>query len=222
MKFASLCVLSYKRPERLKECLTSLINNTNYPYELIVNLDGSDDPENLNFVHNLYLQAKVSKYIVSNGGNRGVGKSFANCVGVSDGDYICKIDADLTFHDPKWLEEGVKIIDRGLVGAVSFFNYRHYDPNDTRFEIISASENYCVVNDFVSSIYLFNRKDLIQGGYNQDDGFHLRLRPLAITFEDRVNNHGFGVTKSVYVSGTEDHPVKTKTFDIPLIFNNEK
>lgn len=220
MKIASLCVLSYKRPDRLKQCIESLIQNTSYPYELIINADGNDDSENIDYLVKLHKEGKISKLIISGGGNRGVGKSFANCVGVSDGDYICKIDTDLTFR-PNWLETGINILNQGIVGAVSFFNYRHYDPNDERFNVISASDNHCIVDDFVSSIYLFKRQDLILSGWDKDDGFHTKLRPLAITSEDFVSNHGFGVTKSVYVSGTEDHPYKTKTFDKPLIFNEQ-
>lgn len=220
MKFASLCLLSYKRHDRLVACIDSLIQNTTYPYELIVNVDGNDDQVNLDYLLKLYKAKAISKLIISNGGNRGVGKSFANCVGVSDGDYICKIDTDLTFHRG-WLEAGVSILEDGMVRGVSFFNYRHYDPQDTRFNIISATEKYCMVDDFVSSIYLFKREELILGGWDKDDGFHSKLRPLAITIEDMVHNSGFGVTNSVYVSGTEDHPYKTITAIKPLIFNEQ-
>lgn len=204
----------------LKKCLESLIKNTSYPYELIVNSDGDNDQENHQYLLELYRQKKISKLILSSGGNRGVGKSFANCASVADGDYICKIDTDLTFQ-PGWLEAGIKVLDKDLVGAISFFNYRHYDPSDTRFEVITATEDHCIVNDFVSSIYLFKRKHLAVAGWNKDDGFHLNLRPLAITSEDFVVNHGFGVTKSVYVSGTEDHPYKTPVHNKPLIFNEK-
>ena len=219
-KFASLCVLSYKRPEMLRTCIESIIRNTTFPYELIVSSDGNDDPNNLIYLYRMFKEKRISKLIINNGGNRGVGKSFANCASVADGDYICKIDADLTFQ-PGWLEAGVKVIDRDLVGAISFFNYRHYDPNDTRFEVITATEDHCIVNDFVSSIYLFKRNKLAIAGWDKDDGFHLNLRPLAITAEDYVTNTGFGVTKSVYVSGTEDHPYKTPVYNKPLIFNEK-
>lgn len=219
-KFASICVLSWKRPEMLRQCIDSIVKTTTYPYELIVNCDGGEDESNIQYLYQLMKSKRVSKLIFSGGGNRGVGKSFANCIGVSDGDYIVKVDTDLIFQ-PNWLETGVKILDKGLVGAVSFFNYRHYDPNDTRFNVISASEDYCMVDDFVSSIYMFKRESLTLSGWDQDDGFHTKLRPLAITSEDFVHNQGFGVTKSVYVSGTEDHPFKTKTYDRPLTFNEQ-
>lgn len=219
-KFASLCVLSYKRPERLRLCLESLFANTTYPHEIIVSSDGNDEPENIDYLVGLLKGKKISKLILNAGGNRGVGKSFANCASMADGNYICKIDTDLTFS-PNWLEKGIAILDRGMIGAVSFFNYRHYDPNDQRFNVITAGEDHCIVDDFVSSIYLFKRESLALPGWDKDDGFHSKLRPLAITSEDLVVNSGFGVTKSTYVSGTEDHPFKTPTFEKPLIFNEQ-
>jgi hypothetical protein len=42
-KHASLCLLAYKRPEQLKKCIQSLKDTTDYPYTLIVNVDGADE-----------------------------------------------------------------------------------------------------------------------------------------------------------------------------------
>lgn len=216
-KFASLCLLSYKRPERLKDCINSLITHTDYPYELIINCDGGDEHDNLGWLTTGFLQNKISKLILTGGKNRGVGRSFANCVGMAEGDYIFKIDTDLVFK-PQWLSTAIGVLEKHEVGAVSLFNYRNYDPNDTRFEIQKDLGDCYLVNDFVSSIYGFKREHLQKGGWDQDDGFHTRLAPLAITKKDYVTNHGFGVTKSTYVSGTEDKPFKTPTHDKPLLF----
>jgi len=41
-KFVSLCLLAYKRPQQLINCITSIRRSTKYPYELIVNMDGGD------------------------------------------------------------------------------------------------------------------------------------------------------------------------------------
>jgi glycosyltransferase involved in cell wall biosynthesis len=220
--FASLCVLAYKRPERLQSCLETLILTADYPYELIINLDGGDY-ENRILLAKYLNDGRLSKVIFSGGDNRGVGRSFANCIGVAEGQYIVKIDTDLTFS-PHWLSTSVRILeDNPTIGALSLFNYRNYDPNDTRFEITGDAEDrdFYLVNDFVSSIYGFRRKDLVKGGWDQDDGFHSRLGQLAITKKDYVKNHGFGVTKSTYVSGTEDNPYKTPTHDLPLLFQDK-
>lgn len=220
-KFVSLCVLAYKRPEQLKRCLDSLVECTRYPYELIVNLDGYESEENqiaaYRIVNQFFFDEKISKLILVGGKNRGVGRSMANCIGVSEGDYICKIDTDLTFTDG-WLSKGVEVLESTDAGAVGFFDYKNYDPNDTRFHARLNFDKYMIVEDLVSSAYLFHRDKLEIKGWDRDDGYHQSLKPLAIVRPDVVHNHGFGVTKSVYVSGTEDHPIKTKTYSDPRIF----
>lgn len=227
MKHASLCLLSYKRPEALKECLKSLFDNTDYSYSLIVNADGGDS-DNLDYLVSLQKEGRISSLIISGGKNRGVGRSFQNCLGITEGDYIFKIDADLVFK-PYWLSTAIGILDNNPdVGAVSLFDYNHYDPNDDRFKSeVNHIENRAdciIVKDFVSSIYGFRAEELKKiiwvDGYQgiPDDGLHQYFGKMAITKKDYVINNGFGVTKSVYVSGTMDHPYKTPTYDEPLIF----
>lgn len=216
-KFTSICLLAYKRPEQLRETIKSIKENTTAPYELIVNLDGNDR-ENIEYLVSLINIGDISKLILNTSLNRGVGTSFANCVGVSEGDYICKCDTDLTFKTG-WLKKGIDILESTAARGVGFFDYKNYDPNDHRFDQRLNFKEHMIVEDLVSSCYLFKREDLGSGDYTQDDGFHQTLKPLAITIPDMVSNHGFGVTKSVYVSGTEDHPVKTKTYDTPKVFN---
>jgi glycosyltransferase involved in cell wall biosynthesis len=218
---ASLCILAYKRPEKLRSCLESILKTVDFPCEIIVNLDSDSTPENRQYLFEMLNQNKISKLIMVNGKNRGVGRSFQNCLGVAEGDYIFKIDTDLIFK-PQWLSTAIKILDNNNdIGAVSLFNYRHYDPNDTRFEILHYREDCLIVNDFVSSVYGFRNptSDPHFGKDIPDDGLHKSFGDLAITTTDFVENSGFGVTKSTYVSGTEDHPYKTPTFNEPLIFS---
>lgn len=225
MKFASLCLLSYRRPEQLKQCLDSLIATADYPYQLIVNCDGYEEV-NIIYLANMLRKGLISNLLISNGKNRGVGKSFQSCLGVAEGDYIFKIDTDLTF-EPNWLSQAVKALETAdNLGAISLFDYHNYDPNDVRFQPtanhLAVKDDYILVNDFVSSIYGFQKAALNACQFNgEDDGYHQTLRkfgPLAITKQDYVKNTGFGVTKSTYVSGTEDHPFKTPTYNLPLIF----
>lgn len=214
---SSLCVLAYKRPEWLAECLDSILATVDSPCEIIVNCDGGDR-ECFDVAERYFYKNRISKLIASNGKNRGVGVAFQNCLGVCEGDYVFKIDTDLVFKE-KWLSTAVNILEKEtLVGSVSLFNYRNYDPNDTRFQVLGESHLYLEVNDFVSSIYGFRSSDLSKITPVQDDGNHTKLGKLAITKVDYVHNRGFGVTKSTYVSGTEDHPYKTFTYNSPLVF----
>ena len=223
MKQISLCVLAYKRPQLLERCLASIRESSDYPHSVIVNLDG-DDSGNSEFLFGLYKRKLISQLSLNAGLNRGVGRSFANCVGLAEGEVIVKVDTDLTFSRG-WMSQVVKILDNNQdVGAVSLFNYRHYDPKDERFNVLSEREDCLVVDDIVSSVYAFRKEDLFLGGYDYDDGFHTRLKShrgaLALTKTDMCKNDGFGVGKSVYISGTEEAPFKTPTHSDPLIFNS--
>src|SRR5947207_550687 len=102
-KFASLCVLAWNRPGMLSVCLKSLHDTLDYPAEIIVNFDAD-----VFYNQDITISPKLySKKIVSNGKNRGVGRSFQNCLGVAEGDYILKIDDDLIFK-PHWLSTTIK------------------------------------------------------------------------------------------------------------------
>lgn len=198
--------------------IESIQHTADIPYSLIVNIDGGDDTGNDDYIYTLYKEKKISSLIVNGGKNRGVGRAFNNCLALAEGEYIFKIDTDLVFHH-NWLSTACSALDNNKdVGAISLFNYRHYDPVDTRFEITEERSDISIVNDFVSSVYGFRHKDLDKILPAQDDGNHTKLGKLAITKRDMVENQGFGVGKSVYVSGTMDHPFKTATYNEPLIF----
>lgn len=221
----SLCVLAYKRPELLRRCLESIWATVDEPCQIIVNLDGGDTDNSI-YLFDLYKQGRISNLVLNAGKNRGVGRSMANCVGLCEGDFIFKIDTDLEFRQG-WLSTACNALRRHSdVGAVSLFNYNHYDPADTRFVVEEEREDVLIVNDLVSSVYGFRTADLVLGGWNHDDGFHQTLKgyrgKLAITKTDLCKNDGFGV-KSVYVTIRPDGTAfKTKTNDSPLIFGDKR
>lgn len=220
--YSSLCVLAYKRPEWLSECLDSIIKTADSPHEIIVNCDGGDR-ECYSVARKYFEDNKISKIICSNGKNRGVGRSFKNCLGVAEGDYIFKIDTDLIFRE-NWLSVSLFALQNFPIGSISLFNYRNYDPNDTRFVVEKKiNDTVSIVNDFVSSVYGFSREAMEAYPFDgNDDGYHQTLKqygPLAITTPDFVHNRGFGIGKSVYISGTMDSPYKTPTYNEPLLFS---
>lgn len=211
----TICLLSYKRPAMLEACVRSLFETKVEPVQLIINSDGNDF-ENNNYLYTLYQQKKVSSLILNNGSNRGVGRSLQNCLGMAEGDLIMKVDTDLVFL-PGWQEVTRSIMyDNPDIGSLSLFDYRHYDPNDTRFKIEFERSDCFIVNDFVSSVYAVRAEEIRKMYPVTDDGIHSRFAPLAITKRDYVRNQGFGVGKSVYVSGTVEHPFKTPTFSQPF------
>jgi len=223
-KYASLCVLSYQRLEFTKKCLESLLNTSmGYNAEILVNDDGSN-PEVKDYLFGLLKERKISFLILNGGKNMGVGHSIQNCLRLSSGDYLFKIDNDLLFK-PNWLETAIDILDDKTVGCVGLFDYRNYDPNDKRFNIIDQKEKYNIVDDFVSSIYGFRRE--LWDKYGKElgtDGWHQYVKSqgynLVISKEDMVENFGFGINSSIYLEKQNDGSIETRTTsNKPLIFN---
>lgn len=214
--FASLCILSYKRPQMLLECLESLHATLDFPCEIIINDDSST---NIGFLQHFLVSGKASKLVLSHGDNRGVGRSFQNCLGVAEGEYIFKIDTDIIFKK-NWLSTCVNILENNPdVGSISPFNYKHYNPEEKRFNILEERADCFIVDDFVSSVYGFRNVPDQYPLFMPDDGFHQELGKLAITKEDLVSNQGFGLGKSVYVvPGEQGEPVKAKIHYEPKLF----
>lgn len=219
MQFASLCVLSYERYDFLVKSLESLTSRTSYPFELVINDDGSTDKRVKEYLYNLLERKKLSNLIINAGSNMGVGKSLRNCIGVSTGEYIFKLDADLEYK-PLWLEKAVSILDKNRdVGCLGLFDYRNYDLNDKRFEKLEEREDCFVVTDFVNSGYGFKRQTWLEFGEKiGDDGWQCYVqsqgRVSLIPKEDLVINFGFG-SNSIYI---ENGKAREKS-EFPLVFN---
>lgn len=223
-KFASVCVLSYQRPEFIKKTMQNLIEvDSEYPFELIVHDDGSDDEIRV-FLSNLARNNKISYLIQNCGKNRGIGTAIKNCFKIASGDYLIKADADLEYKTG-WLKEMISILDNKSVGCASLFNYRHYDPDDNRFNIISEKDNFYIVNDFVSSIYGVKREIYEKYKDKLDtDGWHQYIKSqgfdLAISKKDYVVNFGFGLGNSIYVTEKNGNIVARKEYKKPKIYNS--
>lgn len=149
----------------------------------------------------------------------GIGKAMHNCIAVSTGKYIVKLDTDIIYQ-PGWLEKAVTILETNPdLGALGLFDYRNYDAGDQRFGIIEGRHNCFIVNDFVNSAYIFTR-DVWQkyGDAMGDDGWQQHLRKeglkLAIPIEDLVANVGFGEVNSIYIQNGE----AVKFHNSPKIF----
>ena len=221
-EYASVCVLSYKRIDYLRRMMASLLTtDAGYPMEIIVHDDGSDQRVT-NYLYDLLAKKRISYLILNGGKNRGIGEAIRNCFKVASGKYLFKVDTDLTFEDG-WLKKGVEILQDKEVGAVSLFNYNHYDPNDDRFKVEKTKETHLVVSDLVSSIY--GVREAIYEEYKDKlstDGWHQYIKEqghdLAISDVDLVQNFGFGIGKSIYVTEEDGKPVPTKTHKDPLLF----
>jgi GT2 family glycosyltransferase len=241
MEFASLAVLSYRRPQILQQSLESLRHNTFYPHELIVNDDGSEECWFL--LHNMMWTRELSSVIINTGMNMGVGESLYRCWACAKGNYLAKLDADLVYTKG-WLEEGVRLLENHKdVGALGFFAYPHPNPDHriTRNREDPSKDNSLIeirddeieiVHDFVSSAMLIRREDYERFGpvergstaFAEDVMFKKAMQEggmkMALTPKDWIQNIGFGLDKSVVVTPDEQgKPVVTKIAQEPLLFS---
>lgn len=221
-KHASICVLSYQRLDFLKRTMKSLLGTpSGYKMEIIVHDDGSD-VEVKDYLYGLLKEKKISYLILNGGNNRGIGESIRNSFKISSGKYLFKLDTDLEFEE-NWLKEAIDILEDTHIGAVSLFDYRHYDPMDDRFEVLKETDKCKIVSDFVSSIYGVTRGVYEKFKHMLDtDGWHQYIKEqrysLAITKEDKVHNFGFGIENSIYMDKDKnDNIIVRKTYKYPLI-----
>jgi len=105
--YVSVVVLSYGRMEQLHNCLKSIWLNTKYPYELIINDDGSQ-PEIQEYLFSKLQEGKLSSLVLAPPGhNMGVGVSTNRGFQLAHGNLLVKLDADMQV-EAGWLEDAVR------------------------------------------------------------------------------------------------------------------
>lgn len=215
---ASVCILSYDRPEFLREVIPSARDNAGYRHELIVNDDGSKNGDCYNLLNQLLGVGVISQVLYQPPGhNQGVGESIRKCFGVASGDVLVKVDQDLIFK-PDWLKKAIDILFDVVevdgvptrIGALGLFTYR--DLADERFRTITEYGRWRSVTDFVGSAFLIARDIYEKVGpipthstaFAEDVELKQRLRDagylIALPTEDLCTNRGFGVGPSTVVT----------------------
>lgn len=110
--FCSIIITHYamngERSETMRASLNSLIENTKYPYELIV-VDNGQSIEDSEFLLKLANENKIHVY-VRNGNNMHFGYARNQGLALSQGDYICIADNDI-YYKPGWLEKCIEALN---------------------------------------------------------------------------------------------------------------
>lgn len=218
---ASLCFLSYNRPEFLKEAIETALQDPGYPCEVIVHDDGSD-PMVQDAVATIGVTKSSLMLFNHPDHNEGVGRAINRSFSVSTGQYLLKIDQDLLF-DPKWLRKAINVIEADpAVGMVGLFKYE-VDPVDWRKMQLRQGDmsgarldfdvpEYHYVEDFVSSAFMITRSTYETTGplpeystaFAEDIEYKARLKnelglKLALLDDDVCKNRGFGIGPSTVV-----------------------
>lgn len=194
--YASLVLLTYKRPDFTDRTLTSLKAAKNHtPYELIVVDDGSRDG-NWPMLLSALREREISSLVVNAGENMGVGVGINRGFMLGRGKYLVKLDADLLFK-PGWLDAGAELLEaREDIATVGFFDYLNYVPGDTRFNhlepiMVNGVQKGWIVDDYVGSAFMLRRRDYLKFGvenvrYNDWEDAHPQLtgEPRFVGFEE--------------------------------------
>lgn len=221
-EFASCCLLSFNRPEFVKKAVTSAIEMANWPLEMIVHDDGSDEAT-VQVLLDLHRQGYISTLILNpEGHNQGQGIALNRMFQMAKGDPIIKMDHDLIFR-PYWLAQCVQVLKRNAslpieprIGALGLFKYEA-DPVDYRQMFIAAYEGWEHHKDFVGSAMVIPRDSYEKFGpfeerstaFAEDYVFKKTIDDArgwanALLPSDVVVNQGFGYGPSTVVVKAED------------------
>ncbi len=159
--FASLCILSYNRPQYLREGLVSLQQNTQYPHELFIHDDGSkfETWSDGNVYDTLSVANQTGATVIQNapGWNQGQGIALNRMFGMSKGDPICKLDQDL-LYTPGWLNETVRLFNEnpeiGLIGLLHYY----FEPVDTFKTVLERHDDWSAHTHILGSGFAVRRK----------------------------------------------------------------
>lgn len=110
MRFASLIISAWNRPELLEASLKSLWDRTTYPHEIIVHDDGSQR-KTTEMLYDFLTDGMISSLILNPPSwNRGHGTSVNRAASIAEGDVIVKLNGDEVFATG-WLEKTVEALD---------------------------------------------------------------------------------------------------------------
>lgn len=108
----TLIISTYNRPDALRLCLLSVLNQTVLPDEVIIGDDGSGD-ETRNLIEEFVKDFPVPcKHVWHEDEGFRLAMMRNKCVAASTGDYIIEIDGDLIIHK-KFVEDHIEFSQKG-------------------------------------------------------------------------------------------------------------
>lgn len=234
MSFASVCILSYNRPEFVQQAIRTARDNAGYPLELVVHDDGSD-VHTQNMLHGMLQAGEISTLLMNPPGqNQGVGEAVRKSFAAAQGDILVKVDQDLIF-ERGWLARGIEMLSmevpggNGTVGMAGFFHYYH-DPVDTnKMRLAELIGGVQIHEDFCSSAFIIHRDvfehqewETHSDAFAEDVGLKTALRKagfsLVLPPADLCTNRGFGIGPSTVAVMRDGKPAPAFIKHEPVIF----
>lgn len=226
-------MLSFERPNYLKNTLKSLKDKPGHPYQLIIHDDGSTDANTTQLIYDQAMQGATTIFN-SPGNNQGQGVALNRMFQMSRGDPIIKLDADLHFH-PGWLMETVRLMNENpQIGLLGLLHYYH-DPVDTHKTIIERHDEWSEHTHILGSAFAVRRECWEELGpfeegseaFAEDFIFQQAVTEsdnwvCALPKESLVDNLGMGLGKSMVVQddgngGMKVHSIRKE----PYVFGRD-
>lgn len=181
----------------MQQTVQSLIENSDYPMELIV-LDNGGNPDDSEYLLNLCRQKKITTYIRF-ADNMSFGYAWNTGVRVATGDYISFVCNDLYFKKG-WLAKMIELLekysDRKLIAAP--FITPDKDRSNFNKEILSDGSR---INSLAGSNCMVMRRGTFQdvgefphhriGGSAWHRAMHLRGYLVVVPKEDYAQHLGY-------------------------------
>jgi len=182
----------YTRSKLMKIAIKTLIENTDYPYELIV-VDNGGNPDDTDFLLDLVRKKKITT-LIRNADNMLFGYGRNQTIPMATGDYICIMDNDLKFQKG-WLTECVGLLekhsDRKLIATPYLSpekdNAKYNLPSPEGSRMNSACGSNCMVMtpETLKDVGMF-RYDGVAGTYwhrsLSKKGYSIILPPKDMVF----------------------------------------
>ena len=169
MKFASIIVTHYsshdERSEIMRQSIQSLLDNTNYPYELIV-VDNGGSTKDSQWLLELASQHKINCY-VRNANNMHFGFARNQAIALANGDYIVIADNDILYKRD-WLKVCIDVLEAypdKKIYSTPVYNVAHWLPKFWSNEVLKVGDlEYRLNYRAGSNCFVIRREDLMKIG----------------------------------------------------------
>lgn len=166
----------WNQPKSTAECVKHIIDNTRYPYRLIL-IDNGSDSATKDYLEGLKNERKIEVYLIRNERNIGFVKAVNQGLKVSDALYICVLNND-TLPANGWLTELIRFAEKNPeTGLLNPLCNGHKEQNLSLNEyahIVSVSNRgkFMEMNQCQGFCMLIKREVVDKIGY-LDEGFGL-------------------------------------------------
>lgn len=182
MAHCDIVIPVWNQLEATKACLESIIENTDYPYRVII-VDNKSDEPTASFLRSFGKQHSEKVLLMRSEENLGYIKGTNLGMKASTGDYVCLLNNDTVVY-PGWLSAMVRVaeleLDIGIVNPAS----NHFDisseeadkADSIRYKGMGKCVGFCMLikREIVDRVgYLDERFGM---GYGEDDAYCISAR----------------------------------------------